>query len=131
MQRFWDKVKVGEPDECWLWLAATHENGYGAFQFRKRKTVKAHRMAYWLVNDEWPRLLRHLCHNKRCVNPAHLTPGDARDNWVDSFGVPAHVSQVRLLAGTMPQREIAARLGIGQGTVSRILTGKRWNNASD
>jgi len=30
-ERFWDKVDIGEPDECWNWKAAIESSGYGSF----------------------------------------------------------------------------------------------------
>ncbi len=30
-------------------------------------------------------VVRHRCHNRRCINPAHLTIGDRRDNLYDEL----------------------------------------------
>ena len=31
-------------------------------------------------------VVRHRCHNRRCINPQHLTIGDRRDNLEDELG---------------------------------------------
>lgn len=31
LKRFWSKVAIGDPDDCWLWLAAKNRGGYGNF----------------------------------------------------------------------------------------------------
>lgn len=86
-ERFWSKVDVRGPDECWLWTAGTSQEGYG--QCRFGKMCAAHRVAYVLLVGPIPEGLQldHVCHNidlscaggptcphRRCVNPAHLEP---------------------------------------------------------
>ena len=72
--RFWSHVAIGSDDECWLWTASRHPDGYG--QFREAEApVGAHRFAYALVFGQPPRGARiaHRCGHRACVNPAHLT----------------------------------------------------------
>ncbi|UYL86613.1 HNH endonuclease [Arthrobacter phage RadFad] len=70
-QRFWEKVEKTEG--CWNWTAAKN-SGYGRFQIGNKKLVQAHRVAYELTNGPIaPGLfIDHMCHNRACVNPAHL-----------------------------------------------------------
>ncbi len=39
---------------------------------------------------------------------------------------PAAVVQIRSMAGTMPQREIAALFAVAQTTISNVVRGKTW-----
>ena len=81
MERFWSKVDVRGPDECWLWLASTTRNGYG--QFRDGKMHKAHRYAWELANGRPVAeglTVHHTCEVKACVNPSHLVEMSYRDN---------------------------------------------------
>jgi hypothetical protein len=72
-RRFEEKFER-QPDGCWVWTAAKHRGGYGAFWAGKR--VLAHRFAYEVMVAPIPRGLQldHLCRNRACVNPAHLEP---------------------------------------------------------
>lgn len=72
VMRFWDKVKVMGPEECWPWMGST-SSGYGMLGIGKR-SWGAHRISYQLVVGRIPRKweIDHLCRNKICVNPAHL-----------------------------------------------------------
>ena len=86
-ERFWAKVEV--TGFCWLWTAATtQDGGYPRFKM-EGKTQYAHRIAYqWLVGKVGDGLeLDHLCRVRRCVNPDHLEPVEPRTNVLRSFGV--------------------------------------------
>ena len=44
---------------------------------------RAYRFVYYIVNCRAPyeeEVVRHLCHNRLCINPAHLTTGERGDN---------------------------------------------------
>lgn len=75
-ERFWPKVKVGTPDECWPWLAAKQRNGYGCIGRGGKYggMYRAHRVSYELAYGPIPKGLTidHLCKRRDCVNPAHL-----------------------------------------------------------
>jgi len=77
--RFWDKVdKTGE---CWNWTGAKKAAGYGQLAVNKRMLI-AHRVSYTLANGQIPDGVHidHRCHNKSCVNPAHLRPATQKQN---------------------------------------------------
>lgn len=84
-ERFWTKVDVRGPDECWKWLACRRRKseGYGAFG----RNQVAHRVAWELTNGVIPdgMLVLHRCDNPPCVNPAHLFLGSQYDNIHDCF----------------------------------------------
>lgn len=88
--RFWVKVRMGAPSECWEWKAARSGGGYGRFNDGKR-IVGAHRFAFeMLVGSVSPGLeLDHLCRNTLCVNPAHLEVVTGRTNILRSQNGPA------------------------------------------
>ncbi|MET8518144.1 HNH endonuclease signature motif containing protein [Streptomyces sp. NPDC005077] len=72
-ERFWSKVQIGEPVDCWLWVGAKSSNGYGNFKHADTFT-SAHRLsfadAYGSVPDG--SVIDHLCQTRACVNPAHM-----------------------------------------------------------
>ena len=79
--RFWSKVRKLGPGDCWPWLAATNEHGYGVMRPEGTgPTVKAHRVSALLDGrDPAGRVVLHSCDNPPCVNPAHLVVGDQAD----------------------------------------------------
>ena len=72
-QRFWSKVSVAGPNECWEWNATRLAYGHGQF-WSEGQTVYAHRHSYEMSNGPIPEGMHvdHACWNPPCVNPAHL-----------------------------------------------------------
>jgi hypothetical protein len=84
--RFWDKVEVGDADECWPWTGALDRHGYGQFKTAPgTPPVRAHRLAYVLTGSDPAAapVLRHTCNRRNCCNPSHLAPGTQADNHGD------------------------------------------------
>lgn len=84
-ERFWSKVCILHPSDCWEWQAAKFCNGYGVFRL-DGKNFRAHRLSWVLEYGDIPEGLSvlHSCDNPSCVNPHHLWLGTQLDNLRDS-----------------------------------------------
>ncbi len=96
-ERFMGKVRVGK--DCWEWLGAINNHGYGTFSVARR-THSAHKFSYEMYVGAVPHGLDldHLCRNRWCVNPAHLEPVTRRENTLRGEH-PAAVSYVTKTCG--------------------------------
>jgi hypothetical protein len=70
--------------DCWLWRAATMENGYGVVNWRGKLWL-AHRLSWMGVHGPIPPggMICHRCDERRCVNPEHLFLGTRQVNMDD------------------------------------------------
>lgn len=137
-ERFWRKVRKG-PGECWTWTGARTSQGYGLFSFRlprgRRPGVGAHRTAWQLVHNRTLKkrkvVIRHVCGNRACVNPAHLRAGSGWDNYLDGVAHgtvrapstldPKLVAQVLSdIAAGVPGKHVAKKYGLSEARVHRM-----------
>lgn len=148
--RFWAKVDKRGPDECWLWTAVVNEHGYGVMRpegLRSGPTVKAHRISLTLAGiDIDGRYVLHSCDNRRCVNPAHLSPGDHKENVADMMSrqrqargsrnghaklTEQQVAQIRERATQGDRRrQLADEFGVSETTIHRIVTRQGWRHVA-
>lgn len=87
-KRYWKKVQISGPDECWEWTGAKVSAGYGNIAVDKR-SVQAHRVGYELSTGmaiPSDMTVDHLCYNKACQNPKHFEivtrSENSRRRWV-------------------------------------------------
>lgn len=98
LNRFWMKVAVGGPDECWEWtgkrktqvLGSGRRYDYGVMRMPgpagREVEIRAHRFAWELTHTQPlgdDDTILHRCDNPPCVNPAHLRLGTHYDNMRD------------------------------------------------
>ncbi|SRR5260370_39318846 len=148
----YDHQLMWEPNTgCCIWIGAqTSEGsdrdvGYGhgtrdGVHFYAHRAALACTLGRPLVADAL-----HHCDFPPCCNPDHLFEGDAKANAADMLAKGRHrctprpgllhhaaiitpVDAAYILSSTKTGRALAAELGVGFSTISRIRTGKHWTN---
>lgn len=93
LDRFWSRIDVRGPEDCWLWTGARTSDRYGILATRAVRGsgriawTMAHRLSWELANalpvpDEFE--VCHACDNPPCLNPSHLWIGTHQDNMRDA-----------------------------------------------
>lgn len=137
VKRFW--THVHKTESCWLW------NGI-ADRYALLDTIPVHRLS-WMIHHGpiAPGLcICHRCDVPGCVNPGHLFLGTYAENTADMLSKLRHthgedtntakltdakiVEIFDLYDAGETQMQIAARVGVRQDQVSRILRRKSWRH---
>lgn len=94
-QAFLDRAEL--VDGCLIWPGAINSQGYGIFTWfgldegRQKRSDNAHRVAWLFAGRPIPDGFHvdHLCHNRPCINLAHLEPVTPAVNAIRSEGPSA------------------------------------------
>jgi hypothetical protein len=143
--RFWSRVDVRGPEDCWDWKCGVNNSGHGFLKVGQR-LLGAHRVALMLSGVEIPvgLCVLHSCDRPRCCNPAHLRAGTKKENSADAIErgrtrrgekhgksvlTEDVVRQMRArYAAGEAAAAIAASLGLNKNTAYFAISGRSWGH---
>lgn len=159
-ERFWQRVDKNGPvpehcpelGPCWLWTGDSNKLGYGWFWIRTRKSLRAHRLGFFLGTGQWPDPELSICHHcdrPACVNSRHLFEGTTKQNIMDAsakgrLNIPSkgkkgeknnHAKLTWQAVNDMREdkklrrthdNDLAAKYGISRRQVANIIENRQW-----
>lgn len=131
---------VDKTDDCWI-FKSSKRNGYGRMMINGILYF-AHRLSWMIHNGPIGegKIVCHKCDNRMCVNPAHLYVGTYSDNMSDrqnrisipnigrqkTFSIEVISEVIKLYKeGGWTYRDLSAKFGMSQATISAYMKGKR------
>jgi len=129
---------------CWIWMGAL-ARGYGQIE-EKGKNLRAHRANYVKYVKPIPKklIVRHICDNRCCINPDHLTLGTQQDNMKDMVGRGRSLRGIKAKNSILTEKEVIdiynsndsnSMLGVKYGTdrsnIYRIKNGDNWGHITN
>lgn len=135
-KKFWIKIDIRGPDDCWLWTKGT--NGiYGlCWDWRVKRNRPAHVIAWELYHKMsiGTRLGLHRCDNPPCCNPKHVFRGTykrnmedmqkkGRDNYTGYSRKVSHKDFLKMKKKypNLTQEQLGIRLGVHTETIRRYI----------
>ena len=122
--------------ECLLFMRNWNSNGYPKVSVGGKHMLAGRLVLTEYAGESQGRHMLHSCHNKACVNPAHLRWGTPRENSADSARAGLHPIQKLtpndvFAIKAMRQAgvrcgEVARCFGVKSHTISGITAGARW-----
>ena len=144
LDRFRNKYEVY--GDCWIWVAARTEKGYGRY-FHNGRLERAHRASWMIHVGEIPDGMQvlHDCDNPACVKPEHLWLGTNRQNMDDKIAkdrqrrgsdmttAVLNETIVREMRNNYTgrygeQAALAKKHGVKISTIGAALSGANWRH---
>jgi hypothetical protein len=130
-----ERIEVDPASGCWQWTGKKAGSGQAMLYVGDGKSEIAYRVIYRMITGSLPKVLRHTCDNRACVNPSHLLPGSIRDNNNDASRrgkikrklSDREVQEIRWLLTKKRKIDIAALYGVTPELISHIQTKKRYH----